>query len=354
MKFRFALPDTLRVTQTLAALCILFLISTAGFVAVREPAHAKQASKSQQAPEALPASGPESAAAKADKKIVHVGFYLNRLTEVSHKDGTLRIDAWFWFRWKDKDLKPFETFELVNGEIEERQPTEVMDDEGFQYSSVRVRAKVFKSFDVENYPFDNHTIPIELEDSNSEFKLMEFEPDASSKLDPSVSVDGWNISLRGVRSEPHTYPTNYGFQSLGENNATYSRFIVELGLDRHESLLTVVKLFWVSYLALILAIGACFVKSSDIDARFGIGLGSIFAASANTIAVSAELPDTPVITLAEQINIVTVLVIFMTIFLSIISLRLRHNGREYTAEVLDFSCAGLLSVGYIVALLVIF
>ena len=102
----------------------------------------------------------ELALGREHKQIVQVGFYLNRRSEVSQRDGTIEIDGWFWFRWRDKKLRPYATFEIVNGDIEERIPTEVMEDEGSQYSSVRIRAKVYQSFNVERYPFDNHTISI--------------------------------------------------------------------------------------------------------------------------------------------------------------------------------------------------
>lgn len=354
MKLRFGRPDPLRTTQLLAGACLVALVGMIGVAAVDYSPQPTGNSGASSPSVVDAAAATELALNEQGKKVVQAGFYLNRLTDVSHKDGTLRIDAWLWFRWKEKDLQPFSTFELVNGEIEERTPTEVMEDEGYQYSSVRIRAKVYQPFDVERYPFDNHTIGIAIEDSNSEFEVMEYVPDGGSRIDPSVSVDGWNIKLKGVTSGPHSYPTNYGFRSLGSNTSTYSRLLVEIDLLRHESLMTVVKLFWVSYLALILAIGACFVKSSDLDARFGLGLGSIFAASANTIAVSAALPDTPVITLAEQINIVTVMAIFFTIFLSIVSLQLRHAGRDRSSEILDFSGAGAISILYVVAIWAIF
>jgi|688.fasta_scaffold09412_7 hypothetical protein len=354
MKVSFGRPDPLRTTQILAGVCIAALLGIIG-VAALGPRTGPGLAVEQKAPPLVePAEAAELALSQQGKKAVQVGFYLNRISEVSHKDGTLNIDAWLWFRWQDKEMTPFSTFELVNGEIEERSATEVIEDDGYQYSSVRMRAKVFQPFDVERYPFDNHTIGLAIEDSNSEFELMEYLPDQGSMIDPSVSLHGWNVKLKGVSSSPHSYPTNYGFRSLGSNTSTYSRFLVELDLIRHESLVTVVKLFWVSYLALILAVGACFVKSSDLDARFGLGLGAIFAASANTIAVSAELPDTPIITLAEQINIVTVVAIFFTIFLSIVSLRLRHAGREQAAEILDFSGAGSVAILYVAALWIIF
>jgi hypothetical protein len=95
------------------------------------------------------------------------------------------------------------------------------------------------------------------------------------------------------------------------------------------------------------------VRSNDLDARFGLGLGAIFAASANTIAVGEQLPSTPFLTVAEQVNMLTVLLIFIVIFVSIISLRLRYVGRDLAAERLDFTCAGVLAVLYPISLFIL-
>lgn len=284
--------------------------------------------------------------AAAEPESVAVGFYLNRIAAVSHKEGTFDIDAWFWFRWKTGNIDPTQTFEIVNGNITSKSPTEILDDGVFKYASIRVQATLFQKFDVSRYPLDNHNLSIILEDSTNQSALLLLTPDEGSLIDPQVSLEEWRVSYVGVKSVEHTYPTTYGFRSLGEASSKFSRLIFQVQLTREHGFLSVMKLFWVSFLALLLAIGACFVRSNDLDARFGLGLGAIFAASANTLAVSGNLPDTPSLTLAEQINMLTVLLIFITIFVSIISLRLRYAGRESGAERLDFACAGTLSVLY--------
>jgi len=277
---------------------------------------------------------------------VAVGLYLNRLVRISHKEGTFDIDAWIWFRWKSGDIDPTKTFEVVNGQIDGVAPTEVLDDGGYKYGSARVQGTIFQNFDVARYPFDNHSLSVVIEDSTNQAPLLRYVADEGSAIDPQADVEGWKVGFQGVVPTEHAYPTTYGFRSLGEDSSKFSRLTFKISLTREHNFLSLLKLFWVSFLALLLAIGACFVRSNDLDARFGLGLGSIFAASANTIAVSENLPDTPILTLAEQVNMLTVIVIFATIFVSIVSLRLRYAGRDGSAERLDFWCAGALVVVY--------
>ena len=209
-------------------------------------------------------------------------------------------------------------------------------------------------FDVRRYPLDNHNLPIIVEDSTNQATLLQLVPDQGSLVDPSVAIEGWMVNFQGVNASTHIYPTTYGYRSLGTKGAEFSRLSFNIGLKRQNNFISLMKLFWVSILALLLAIGACFVRSNDLDARFGLGLGSIFAAAANTITVSANLPDTPLLTLAEQINMLTVLFIFVSIFLSILSLRLRYADRPADADRLDFVSAAAIAVLYCVTLLSVF
>lgn len=89
------------------------------------------------------------------------------------------------------------------------------------------------------------------------------------------------------------------------------------------------------------------MKSDDLDARFGMGVGSIFAASANAFVISDSLPETTNITLAEQINLIAVGAIFLTVFISIWSLRLRYAGRDEASVSLDNWSLLIIGMGYV-------
>jgi len=105
--------------------------------------------------------------------------------------------------------------------------------------------------------------------------------------------------------------------------------------------------FWVSLLAVILGLLAFLVKADDLDARFGMGVGSIFAASANAFVIADTLPQTTIITLAEQVNLIAVGVIFSTVFVSIWSLRLRYAGRDDDSLALDRRALVVMALLYL-------
>jgi len=277
---------------------------------------------------------------------VQTGAYIMRLGNVSPRDGSFDVDMWMWFRWQGADIRPDLTFELANGIITSRTDTEVLNDEGYNYSTMRIMGTIFHDFDVRRYPMDDHVITIDIEDSLLESTRLVYVADEEIALDPQVMVAGWEVGIEPAYSDTHTYDTTYGFRSSGTDGATYSRMTIPITLDR-TSYGTLFKSFWVSLLAVILGLLAFLVKADDLDARFGMGVGSIFAASANAFVIADTLPQTNIITLAEQVNLIAVGVIFSTVFISIWSLRLRYAGRDDDSLKLDRNALIIMALIYI-------
>jgi hypothetical protein len=190
-------------------------------------------------------------------------------------------------------------------------------------------------------------ITIDIEDSNLDNAQLSYTVDEGMALDPSVRVSGWKTALQPTKVAPHVYATNYGLRSAGADASIYSRLTLAISLDR-TSYGPLFKSFWISALAVLLGLLAFLIKSDDLDARFGMGVGSIFAASANAFVITGELPPTTAVTLAEQINLIAVGVIFIAVFLSIFSLRLRYKGREEASLRMDMIAMWTLGAIYIV------
>lgn len=303
------------------------------------------------ATEDTPPASPEVEPPRAD---VYVGIYINRIRDINLHDGTYWVDFWVWFRWKGDDIEPHKSFEVVNGNVENRIESEVLPDLDHKYASVRISATMFHVFEVEDFPYDDHTLHIAIEDVDHEEHLLRYLPDVrNSMIDPAVHVAGWNVEEGRTFVERHVYHTNYGFMSLGANaQAPFSRFIQRIELVRGEGT-PIFKLFWVSFLSVLLALLALRIKVTDLDARFGLGVGSIFAAMANTYVLGEMLPDTEMVTLAEKVNFLSVGTIFAAVFVSVASIRFTYAGREAASVKLDTIALFVLGIFYIVANLLV-
>lgn len=277
---------------------------------------------------------------------VDAGAYILRLMNVSPKDGSFEVDMWVWFRWTGNAIDPVNTFEIANGIISNREVLPTTLDGDMNYASARVQATIFQDFDVHRFPMDDHVLRIAIEDSASIDAALRYRPDSGTALDPAVSVAGWAVRLLPPVVAPHRYDTDYGMHATGDAASSYSRLEIQVDLMR-TSYGVLFKSFWISLLSVVLGLLALLVKADDLDARFGMGVGSIFAASANSFVIADSLPPTTSVTLAEQINLIAVAVIFISVFVSIWSLRLRYVGREGASLGLDRKAMLILGVLYL-------
>jgi hypothetical protein len=95
------------------------------------------------------------------------------------------------------------------------------------------------------------------------------------------------------------------------------------------------KLFFGVFIAAVIAFLVFFIKPTDLDPRFGLGVGAIFAAVASEYVITSALPDTNVLTLADKLHILAFAFIFLSIAQSILSLRMFTTGREKASQTLD-------------------
>jgi hypothetical protein len=284
---------------------------------------------------------------------VQVGAFILRLRNVSPRDASYDVDMWMWFRWSGSEIRPDLTFELANGIITNTPVSQVEEDMGMNYATMRVQATIFHDFDVRRFPMDDHQITIQIEDSQLDEASLIYVADVeATAIDPQVAVPGWDVIKQEPFVESHVYNTSYGLRSSDTNTATYSRMTIPIDLER-TGFGTLFKSFWVSLLAVILGLLAFLVKSDDLDARFGMGVGSIFAASANAFILSDTLPQTNFITLAEQVNLIAVGIIFMSVFISIWSLRLRYVGRDDDSLRLDRNALIVFAAVYVILNLIV-
>jgi hypothetical protein len=276
---------------------------------------------------------------EAEPEAVYTGTYINRIYDVSLKDNCFSVDFYIWFRWKSGDIDPIESFEIINGHIDTKTDpyTDVV--LGYKYATCRVTATITKFWDVSTFPLDNHVIQLEIEDSENEAHKLNYIPDAeNSAASPDLTVPGWIIKNDYTEVLQHHYRTNYGDISLPTNNASiYSRFVHSINIER-PNIGYFIKLFFGVFIAALIAFLAFLIKPTDLDPRFGLGIGAIFAAVASEYVITSSLPDTNVMTLADKLHILAFAFIFLSLAQSTLSLWLYNKGKEKVSHKLDVAC----------------
>lgn len=285
--------------------------------------------------------------AMAQPAQVTVGTYINKIQDLNFRENKYALDFFIWFRWKAEgklaDYKPLESFEIINGKIENK--TSVVEKKigDLNYASARVSATIAESWELKAFPFDWHRTGVRIEDSSNTALDLVFVPDkANSQLGDEIDLAGWTASKFDASVTTKTYRTNYGDISLpSEAKSEYSRFIMAWDLDRI-GWGAAAKLLSTVFLATAVAFVSFMVKPSDLDARFGMGVGGLFAVAASAFIASGSVPDSGSMTLADQIHMVALGFIFATLLISAYCLRLEVSGKEELAFRIDHWCLGVL------------
>lgn len=288
-----------------------------------------------------------SLAARAEPAEVVVGSYVNKIQNLNFKENKYTLDFFLWFRWKAEgplaDYKPLESFELVNGFVENKGSVVEKKVGDMNYASVRVTATMSENWQLEYFPFDRHKIEVFVEDSNASLKDLVFVPDlTNSRLGDEIDLAGWDASRFVAEARSKVYHSNYGDPSLPTDaRSEFSRFAFEMDLDR-QSFGSAIKLLSTVLLATAVAFVAFMVKPSDLDARFGMGVGALFAVAASAFIASSSVPDSGVMTTADFVHMVALAFIFGSLLISAICLKLEVSGREALAFRIDHICVVLL------------
>lgn len=292
-----------------------------------------------------------SQVALAQAPEVVVGSYVNKIQDLNFKENKYTLDFFLWFRWKATgalaDYQPLESFEIMNGTIEDKSSIVEKKIGDLNYASVRVRATMADNWELANFPFDAHAMEIQIEDSAKAKNELVFVADtANSRLGDEIDLAGWKESGFGTRIVSKVYRTNYGDLSLpSDARSEFSRFVFSMKIHR-ESYGSALKLLSTVLLATAVAFVAFMVKPSDLDARFGMGVGSLFAVAASAFIAAASVPDSGVMTIADQVHMVALAFIFVSLLLSSLCLKFEVTGREQLAFRIDRWCVVLFPLAF--------
>lgn len=287
----------------------------------------------------------------APGKVV-VGTYINKMTELSFKESKFSLDFYIWFRWKPEgelaEYKPLESMELINGRIDGKSSVVEKKIGGLNYASARITATIFKNWALESFPFDSHRVQVHLEDSQFVDSALVFEPDmANSRLGDELSLPGWVVSGFATQASQKEYKSNYGDTSLPTDAlSTYSRLTFGMDLTR-AGIGSAIKLLSTVVFATLVAFVTFGIRPVDVDPRFGLGVGALFAVAASAFVVASSIPESALLTVADQMHMVAMGFIFASIVQSAICLKWDEAGEEAKWKRLDAICIVLFPAAFL-------
>jgi hypothetical protein len=277
---------------------------------------------------------------------VTIGTYINRVDRIDLKESRFEVDFYIWFVWREAELNPGESWEIVNGSINAKTVSDIHPVAGGQYASYRVQATIIKELDLYKYPLDRHTLTVEIEDAAPVHRIRYRADNANSGLSESFFVPGFTAGNAAFAVREHVYRTSYGDPDLGDGNTSvFSRFVASFDVDR-PSTATAWKLYIGVFVAALIGFLGMLARADHTEVRFGLGSAALFAAIATQFVIASNMPDTSILIVADIVCIVTIAYVFLTLLQSSVSLKLIDGGHAVLARKFDLATLVVLLTSY--------
>lgn len=256
------------------------------------------------------------------------GIYVNNIYDLDIKDQSVCVDLWVWMNTRDSasfegrlEIPGAKSVEFSNYFIEEKG--------GYFWTAQKCKAELYIDWNIKNYPFDSQILKFRIEETEFDTSGILYIADTlNSRLDSTVKFSEWNIASFKVYSSVSRYNTTYG-DPLLNGESFYPAITVEVLLDRVEPWMAFFKMLTGVYVAFLISVIVFFIKPINVDPRFGLCVGGLFASVGNKYVVESSLPAAASNTLVDYVHNLTFLSLLIIISISVISLYLYEKDGKY-------------------------
>jgi L-asparagine transporter-like permease len=122
---------------------------------------------------------------------------------------------------------------------------------------------------------------------------------------------------------------------------------MKMTLERHAWGLFM-KIFIGMYIAFLISIISFTPHPSELEPRFGLPVGGLFAAVGNKYIIDSLLPESSFFTLVDTLHTITFMSIFATLVVSAITLKLHDSNKDQQAIKVNSICSRIVISLYII------
>jgi hypothetical protein len=262
-----------------------------------------------------------------------VGLYLRDLHSFNPTADTFGADFWLWSLCPTADHQPLQTMEFINSD-----DVAVLLDVGDYplWTQRNVNGTFRYDWDERNFPFDRHTLSIEMEEGVEDVRQFVYEPDtANSGVDPELQLPGgWRMTGSTLAGSTKTYDTTFGDPDLPPGGSSqYSRLTLSIDLERTD-LGGFLKLTAVVYAAFFFSLISYLMHletTTGIGPRVSLLAIALFATAVNLVNASNALGTASGLTLVDKIHVMVLVYLLVAAIVSVASRLLLDRGMEAAA-----------------------
>jgi hypothetical protein len=284
---------------------------------------------------------------------VKIGAYVISLHDINFHDKEYTMRFWLWLLHNNPEFDfPYQV-EVPNAKSLEK--PDMMTDTimGKIWCLMKMKSTQKQSWTVGDFPFDKQHLSVRIENTVYDANSLIFQADTlGSNYDNKLTVDGWDIDEFKVTTGLSEYNTAFGDPSFKEQKSIYSHFDINILMER-DAWGLFFKLFMGMYIAFLISSVSFIVDPEQVEPRFGLPVGGLFAAVGNKYIIDSLLPETSEFTLVDSLHTITFLFIFFTVTFSAISLIWVNKNQHQKARKLN-KVGGSIILGCYIFLNLIF
>lgn len=238
---------------------------------------------------------------------------------------------WLWFVYDNPDFDFATQLDIPNAKTID--PPEIILDSLNEktWAIMKMKATMKESWNVLDFPFDKQHLKVQIENALFDNQSLVFKPDVKgSTFDKNEAIDGWEIVNFKVTESTNDYETGFGDPRPSRSLQNFSSFLIEMDIQRNAWGLFM-KIFIGMYIAFLISIISFTIKPEELEPRFGLPVGGLFATVGNKYIIDSILPESSSFTLVDSLHTLTFLGIFATLVVSAIALKYHDNGNKEDA-----------------------
>lgn len=263
-----------------------------------------------------------------------VGVYVNYLSDINYAENSVDISFWIWYIYSSEKNNIFEESDFPYAKIIESSLIDSVIDAGKVWSWKKVKIKEIHNWDLKNYPFDKQIIELKIEPSaDNRFIILNIDS-TNSNISGKYGLDEYIITDYKFIKGKTIYNTTFGDPTLADSS-TYSNLTFQIFLQRKSGWITLLKLLTGVIVAFFISLSVFFIKPTNVDPRFGLCVGGLFASIGNKYIVETIVPSTITYTMLDTVHIVTFIAILAIVIISIVSLHYYETKQYRISKKID-------------------
>lgn len=280
---------------------------------------------------------------------VTIGAYTISIHDIDFHNKEYTTRFWLWVLYNNNDKFDFPNqLDIPNAKSIDK--PEVISDtvDNRVWQLMKMKCVMKQNWKVKDFPFDQQRLVLHVENSIYDRNSLVFVPDElGSTYDRELTLDGWKITDFKVTTSNSEYTTVFGDPSSDMLHSEYASFNIEIDIERNAWGLFM-KIFIGMYIAFMISVLSFTTQPSELEPRFGLPVGGLFAAVGNKYIIDSILPESSAFTLVDSLHAATFLAIFATLLVSAVSLRFHDKGKVELCKKINYWGSRLVITAFVV------